>query len=152
MGKLLLTIYILLPFVLLGLGYYLVTIPPATVLAGVKQEVLFGVGQSVIASALVSLVLLVGTWADHIVRKAEEGSPPGDIADGSIRLTERVLDIGHPRIELRWYSTLPTVNIYRLDNVVFLGNYLIHRLSRLTATLELDTNGTLAEQYLKHFD
>lgn len=246
-ARLLLIIYVLLPFVLLGLGYYLVTIPENTVMAGIKQTVWFGVGQSVIASALVSLVMLLGTWSDRLIsnatsrsitrvledyrsavevlkrtglrqihndryirpvyqryqsevmdridllgmslkhfqedvggelvkwvqdrqtlqiriillnptsqycdiRDAEEGESVGEVAKWSLRLTETVLRANHPRIKVRWHNTLPTVNMYRLDDVVFMGPYLIGRLSRLTTTLEVDVKGLFAEQYLQHFE
>jgi hypothetical protein len=246
-GRLLLLIFILLPFVLLGMGYYLVTIPENTMMAGIKQTVWFGVGQSVVASALVSFVMLFGAWADRLMRSAEskmvvsslaeyrravdilkqtglrrihndryirpvyqryqrevvdrldllgmslkhfqqdvgaelagwvherenlhirivllnpnspycdirdgeEGGPVGEISEWGLRLTEIVLQAGHPRIKVRWHNTLPTVNMYRLDDVMFIGPYLIGRLSRLTTTLEVDVKGLFAEQYLQHFE
>jgi hypothetical protein len=256
LAKFLFIIFILLPFILLGLGYFLVTIPENITWFGVKQNVWFGVGQSVIASALVSIVMLVGLWAERKTaeiddmsnrvafqgnlkvlegylgqmdtlrgtgirqmyedrysyirqvyqrhqeavsrqldllgmslthfqqdvgnqlldwvnsrqqlsirllllnptspygrtRDLEEGNPEGHIAEWAIRLTERVLEINHPRIQIRWYNTLPTANVYRLDEVVFVGHYLIGLLSRQTPTLELDVNGTLAQPYLRHFE
>jgi len=253
-AKLLSLIVALLSFVLLGVGYYLVTMPAGVMVAGIRQNVWFGVGQSVIASAIVTLVMLLASRADRIaseqltelvvrsldesgrsladyrsavevmkqtgmrrihndryirpvyqhyqakvsnqldligmslkhfqqdvgeellkwvtdrdklhirimvlnprssycrVRDAEEGGTTGEIAEWAMRLTEAVLRANHSRIQIRWYNTLPTVNMYRLDDVIFLGSYLIGRLSRLTVTLEVDVAGLLAEQYLAHFD
>lgn len=249
LGKFLFVIFILLPFILLGFGYFLVTIPEKVVWLGVKQTVWFGVGQSVIASALVSLVMLIGLWAERkssaltrsreqqlieefisradtlgdtgiravfddrysYIRSAyqryqanvseqldllgmslthfqqdvgeqlidwlnerpklqirllllnpnssygrtrdlEEGNHEGHIAEWSLRLTEKVLLIDHPRLQVRWYNTLPSANVYRLDQIVFVGNYLVRRLSRQTPTFELDVNGRLAKPYLQHFE
>lgn len=246
-SKLLLLILFLLPFTLLGFGYYLVSIPEGALVAGVRQTVWFGVGQSVIASALVSLVMLVGAWADRLtasaqstmivasladyraavdvmkqtglrrihsdryirpvyqhyqarvtdrldilgmslkhfqqdiggelrrwvderpylqvriivlnptspycsIRDLEEGGSIGEISEWALRITEIVLVANHPRLQIRWHNTLPTVNTYRLDDVIFLGPYLIGRLSRLTTTLEVDVKGLFAEQYLQHFE
>ncbi|MCC7542859.1 MAG: hypothetical protein IT379_41975 [Deltaproteobacteria bacterium] len=240
-------VFALLPLVLLGLGFYFVNIEPGVTLAGIAQNVWFGVGQSVMASALVALVMLVGTWADRRTARAEsqmlrrtleefrqtselvktaglrrvhpdryirsvyqdhqgrvrerldllgmslkhfqqdvgddlvrwvterdqleirilvpepcgaycrtrdveEGRPAGDTSEWVLRLTDLVLRSGHARIQIRWHSTIPTVSIYRLDDVVFVGPYLINRLSRLTTTLEVDSKSILAEQYLLHFE
>lgn len=246
-GKLLLLLLVLLPLILLGFGYYLLTLPPDEYLVGVKGSTWFGIGQSIIASGLVSLVMFLGLWAerkftsigdqdirtllraslaqseqlkqagvrrihddryirgvyqqhqatvtnhldllgmslthfredvgDHLkewvesrrnlhirllvldprspfcfARDREEGLTSGYTSDGALRLTRIVLELDHPRIQIRWYDTLPSVNFFRLDNVVFIGHYLIGRLSRQTTTLELESHGDLARQYLKHFE
>lgn len=100
----------------------------------------------------VRILLLDPQSAYCSARDREEGDHEGYIAEGSIRLTEKILELNHPRIGVGWYNVLPTTNIFRLDQILFVGPYLIGQRSRQTPTLELDIGGPLAQQYLRHFD
>lgn len=54
--------------------------------------------------------------------------------------------------EVRIYNCLPTVNIFRIDDEMFIGPYLMNRDSRKTATLLVNSTGELFKQHINHFE
>ncbi|WP_156158869.1 hypothetical protein [Methanosarcina siciliae] len=54
--------------------------------------------------------------------------------------------------EVRVYNCLPSVNIFRIDNEMFIGPYLINRDSRRTVTVLVNSTGELFEQHMEHFE
>lgn len=55
-------------------------------------------------------------------------------------------------IEVRLFTCLPSINIFRIDDEMFWGPYLIHVPSRNTPTLLVRRSGILFERYQSHFD
>lgn len=54
--------------------------------------------------------------------------------------------------EVRLYNSLPTINIFRIDNEMFIGPYLVNRDSRRTFTILAKSEGELFQQHLEHFN
>jgi hypothetical protein len=57
-----------------------------------------------------------------------------------------------PKLALRLYTCLPSVNIFRIDNDIFWGPYFVGRASGNTATFRVRRGGTLYDQLLQHFE
>ena len=86
-------------------------------------------------------------------RDNEEGNPRGDIAKD---VKKFIQDVG-PLIqagafEIRLYCTLPTVNIFRIDDDLFWGPYLLGEQSRNTPTFVVKRGGILFDRLTTHFD
>ena len=58
------------------------------------------------------------------------------------------------RLEVRLYSVLPMINIFRIDKELFFGPYLLRTHSRNTGTLLVhqDVDRRLFDEYCKHFE
>lgn len=54
--------------------------------------------------------------------------------------------------QVRLFTCLPSVNIFRVDNEMFWGPYLIREQSRNTPTFLVKRRGVLFERLLEHFD
>ncbi len=54
--------------------------------------------------------------------------------------------------QVRLFRCLPSINIFRIDNAMFWGPYLIREQSRNTPTFLIKRDGALFDRYLKHFD
>ena len=134
--RLLRIILCLLPLVLAGFGFYFVSIPENAVVGGVPQRVWFGVGQSVLASALVSLVTLVGVWAERISRREADDklhrilSAYQDVDAGRAAGIRRIHDNRYIRPEYQLHQSRVAE---RLD---VLGMSLKHLQQDIGATLE----------------
>jgi hypothetical protein len=89
-------------------------------------------------------------------RDVEEADPPGTIKKDVDQFIEkmrtlRIKSPGH-KFEVRLYKCLPSVNIFRIDDELFWGPYLIHQQSRKTPTLLVRRGGLLYDQFLEHFE
>ena len=56
------------------------------------------------------------------------------------------------KFEVRLYNSLPASNIFRIDNEMFIGPYLVNRDSRRTITIIAKSEGELFKQHLEHFN
>ncbi|GAA4455019.1 DUF5919 domain-containing protein [Phytohabitans houttuyneae] len=56
-----------------------------------------------------------------------------------------------PRIEVRLYTCLPLLNVFRIDDEIFYGPYLAGRASRKTVTMRA-RRGVIYDQMVHHFD
>lgn len=77
-------------------------------------------------------------------------------AEGAIRTDVKTfLRVTAPlrdrRFQVRFYKCLPSINIFRIDDELFWGPYLIHEQSRNTPTI-LVGQGMLFERIMAHFD
>jgi hypothetical protein len=89
-------------------------------------------------------------------RDAEERQNSGDIAqdvEDFIRAVRPVIRSvrDHP-FEVRLYRCLPTINIFRVDDEVFFGPYLIKQPSRNSPTILVRRGGILFERVVAHFE
>ena len=57
-----------------------------------------------------------------------------------------------PRFQVRLYKCLPSVNIFRIDDELFWGPYLIREQSRNTPTFIVRKGGILFDTLAKHFN
>ncbi len=85
-------------------------------------------------------------------RDAEDKQRSGTLASEVIDLTKTIMSYRNPKIQIRWYRATPTINVYRLDDVMFAGPYFVDRPSRNTFTLRLSPQGFLYEQFSQHFE
>lgn len=87
-------------------------------------------------------------------RDREEGNTEGSTANDVLTFLARTatLRMQMPdRFQVRLYNTLPSVNIFRIDNHMFFGPYLLKKPSRNTPTLLL-RRGLLYDRLRLHFD
>lgn len=85
-------------------------------------------------------------------RDGEEKEPVGSIAAEVAHFVEEVAAVLDERFEVRLYTCLPSVNIFRVDNEVFWGPYLMGTASRNTPTLVVRSGGELFRVFEQHFD
>jgi len=85
-------------------------------------------------------------------RDYEEKDKAGKIKADVLYATKIVRDLNNPRVKLRWYSAIPTTNVLRMDNVMWVGPYFIGERSRNAYVLTLQRDGVLFRQYLTHFE
>jgi hypothetical protein len=115
---------------------------------------------SALASRAIVRILLLDPESPYAgQRDREEGQTEGVIA-GEIRefisQFNRAREAGATaggaaRIELRLYTCLPLLNVFRIDDEVFYGPYLVGRASRKTVTMRA-RRGPIYDQLVKHFD
>lgn len=88
-------------------------------------------------------------------RDIEEGNPIGAIASEvrEFLLQTTELRAQNPeRFQIRLYQALPSINIFRVDDELFWGPYLIRTQSRNTPTFLVQRGGLLFERFTEHFD
>jgi len=61
-------------------------------------------------------------------------------------------ELNNNNFEVKLYNSLPTINIFRIDNEMFIGPYLVNRDSRRTITIIAKSEGELFKQHLEHFN
>ncbi len=87
-------------------------------------------------------------------RETEEAVPAGSIAtdvDAFLREVSRQGLGGDAHFTVRLYSCLPTLSIFRIDDELFWGPYLVREVSRNTPTF-LIARGLLFTRLMRHFD
>ena len=92
-------------------------------------------------------------YADQ--RDREEGSDLGQIAQDVRTLVSSCRDLlanSSGRFEIRLYTCLPSVNVFRIDDEVFWGPYFVGGVSRNMPTFLLDGRGFVSEAIMAHFD
>jgi hypothetical protein len=88
------------------------------------------------------------------IRDLEEGNSGGQICSDVASFIENVAKIpglNHSRFKIRRFRTIPSVSLFRIDEVIFWGPYLIGEPSRNTPTL-LIQHGFLYDKLKAHFD
>jgi len=88
-------------------------------------------------------------------RDAEEGERPGtisgDVNDFLVSVRPAV-ERSSGRFQVRLYRCLPTVNIFRIDDDLFWGPYLVREQSRNSPTFHVGRGGLLFDRLLRHFE
>ena len=106
--------------------------------------------------AHVRILLIDPTSGYARQRDIEEAEIPGNIqrsAKRFLRETEKLRsDRGKHRFEIRLYTCLPSVNIFRVDDEMFWGPYLVRAQSRNAPTFVVKHGGVLYRRLLEHFD
>ena len=93
------------------------------------------------------------TYANQ--RDLEEGNEEGQISQDVHALVSACRDLlsSRPgRFEIRLYTCLPSVNIFRIDDEIFWGPYFVGGVSRNMPTFLLDGGGFVSEAIMEHFD
>jgi hypothetical protein len=88
-------------------------------------------------------------------RDSEEGNAPGSIAadvQEFVQKTTAVRAANPTRFQVRLYTALPSVNIFRVDDELFWGPYLVRTQSRNTPTFLVKRGGGLFDRLAGHFD
>ena len=85
-------------------------------------------------------------------RDMEENDPAGKIRQDVYYVTQLVQDLQNPIIQIRWYKAIPTTNLFRMGDTMFVGPYFVDTRSRNSMTIELRAGGKLFDRYLEHFN
>ena len=84
-------------------------------------------------------------------RDKEEHNAEGAIHTDVRTFLKVTASLRDRRFQVRFYKCLPSINIFRIDDELFWGPYLIHEQSRNTPTI-LVGQGMLFERIMAHFD
>ena len=89
-------------------------------------------------------------------RDIEEKNSPGKIANDVRKFVEEMgaltLAGGDHTFDVRLYRCLPTLNIFRIDNELFWGPYLVGEQSRNSPTFLVRRGGILFDRFTKQFE
>lgn len=97
-------------------------------------------------------ILVVHPNSDYCVqRDHEENDPPGKIRGDVIYITRIIQGLNNPKIKIRWYKAIPTMNLFRMGDTMFIGPYFTDTRSRNSITLELRAGGKLYDRYVENF-
>ena len=89
------------------------------------------------------------------LRDAEEGNSKGDIARDVKQLVEHCRSLMADTtldFEVRLYRCLPSVNLFRIDDDIFWGPYLVGDVSRNMPTFLIESHGRLGRKLVGHFE
>jgi len=67
-------------------------------------------------------------------------------------LISKLEGLNKDRFEVRRFRAIPSINLFRIDNEIFWGPYLMNQQSRNTPTLLVSRGGFLYDSLLAHFD
>lgn len=92
------------------------------------------------------------SYADQ--RDIEERNPPGTIRADVRQFLNAVHQVNPPtdRFEIRLSKTLPSVNIFRIDDQSFWGPYLMREQSRNMPTFIVERGGVMFDALARHFE
>jgi hypothetical protein len=88
-------------------------------------------------------------------REREEAQNPGEISldvRNFVMHCSDLLKLPDKRFSIRLYKCLPSVNVFRADDTLFFGPYLVKKQSRNTPTFVVEYPGELFRVFTKHFD
>lgn len=88
-------------------------------------------------------------------RDLEENDQTGTIqrdVKAFVRDCSSLIATSQANFEVRLYRCLPSINLFRIDGILFWGPYLIGDVSRNLPTLLVDEAGVLFHRMLDHFD
>lgn len=92
-----------------------------------------------------------GSYANQ--RDREERDEAGTIASNVRQFIKTFAElISRGEVHVRLYRCLPSVNIFRIDDSLFWGPYLIKTASRNSPTLLVERGGELFDVFTKNFD
>jgi hypothetical protein len=101
-------------------------------------------------------ILLIDPFSEFSsMRDREENQTVGTIQSEVLefiaQFKARYTPTSHPNLSVRLYTSLPLVNIFRIDDEIFWGPYLAGQASGNTITLRV-TRGLIFEQLMGHFN
>lgn len=89
------------------------------------------------------------------LRDAEEGNYPGKIQNDVqefIRMAKQVIELDKSRFKIRTCKAIPSISLFRIDDVIFWGPYFIKEQSRNSPTFLVRRGGSLFDRLKAHFD
>jgi hypothetical protein len=105
------------------------------------------------AKKFVIRILVIHPNTEYCIqRDLEENDPSGKIQQDVYFITRLIQDLKNPRIQVRWYKAIPTTNLFRMGDTMFIGPYFVNTRSRNSMTIELRAGGKLFDRYLEHFN
>jgi hypothetical protein len=107
------------------------------------------------ARARVRILLIDPSSPACVMRDREEDQREGvtrqQVEDFVTQFRDRYRPDGNPRLSVRFFTCLPLVNFFRIDDEIFWGPYLVGRAGGNTVTLRVN-RGILYEQLSSHFE
>lgn len=85
-------------------------------------------------------------------RDYEEGNPANSVANEVQNFIARTQNLVDDRFQVRLYRCLPAVNVFRVDEELFWGPYLMGQSSRNSPTLVVRSGGDVFGTLAGHFD
>jgi hypothetical protein len=85
-------------------------------------------------------------------RDSEEQRESGSVEKEVKRFVRHTADLMDERFQVRLYRCLPSVNIFRVDDEIFWGPYLVRRVSRNSPTMVVNSSGEMFDVLAEHFD
>ncbi len=119
-----------------------------------KRDYMEGLG-AISNQATIRILLLKPTSPYASQRDKEENQGVGTIAsqiDEFIRRFKERYGCGSEKLQIRFYTSLPEVNIFRIDDEIFWGPYLSGIASGNTPTMRVRRGGYLYDVLEKHFE
>lgn len=96
-----------------------------------------------------------GALSHAAQRDIEENNPGGSIAQDVNEFLQQTANVRveYPdRFQVRLYTALPSINVFRVDDELFWGPYLVGTQSRNTPTFLVGRGGALFDRITEHFD
>lgn len=96
-----------------------------------------------------------GARSNALQRDFEEDNPPGSIAQDVTEFLQQTTQLraANPgRFQVRLYTALPSINVFRVDDELFWGPYLVGTQSRNTPTFLVGRGGVLFDRLAEHFE
>lgn len=93
------------------------------------------------------------SYAD--IRDFEEGNAPGQTRTAVNLLLDEINknpNINRKNFQIRMMTSIPSINIMRIDNEIFWGPYLLETQSRNTFTVTCRPNGFMYQSLILHFE
>lgn len=85
-------------------------------------------------------------------RDAEERNPVGTISSQVLKFIEETRHLRDERFHIRLYRCLPMINMFRIDDDVLWGPFVIPEQSRNTPTFLCSRDGFLFDTLVSHFE
>jgi hypothetical protein len=85
-------------------------------------------------------------------RDREEQNPQQSVANEVNHFIARTRPFIDERFQVRLYQCLPAINVFRVDDELFWGPYLMGRASRNSPTLVVQSSGELFRMLTEHFN
>lgn len=85
-------------------------------------------------------------------RDQEENNNTGRIKEDVNEFLSKTRGLWDNRFQIRLYRCLPSINMFRIDNEIFWGPYLMREQSRNTPTFIVGKGGVLFQRFMDHFE
>jgi len=85
-------------------------------------------------------------------RDIEENNNIGRIKEDVNEFLSKTRNLWDERFQIRLYRCLPSINMFRVDDEIFWGPYLMKEQSRNTPTFIVGRGGILFQRFMEHFE
>lgn len=89
------------------------------------------------------------------LRDGEEGNRAGQIrrdVEEFLKVVRQTPGLSRTRFKIKLFRAIPSVSLFRIDDLIFWGPYLIGSQSRNTPTMLVQRGGFLFDRFKQHFD